>query len=88
MDSCSCGPARHSIEVASRGVEDVIAVDENPEMLQFAEQLAADSGVAVRYLKGRLEELFRDEAALPVRKKPFFTPTLPPLTGFQTLLSH
>jgi predicted RNA methylase len=54
--------------VALSGVREVAAVDENARMLDHARQLAADAGVdaRVRFLRGRVEQLFGDEAALPV----------------------
>ena len=46
----------------------VTAVDDNPRMLEFARRQAAAAGATVRFLEGRLEELFSTESGLPVSK--------------------
>ena len=46
----------------------VTAVDDNRRMLEFARRQAAAAGATVRFLEGRLEELFSTESGLPVSK--------------------
>ncbi|KAK9901276.1 hypothetical protein WJX75_003778 [Coccomyxa subellipsoidea] len=60
-----CGPARHAVEAWQQGMAQVTAVDDNRRMLEFARRQAAAAGATVRFLEGRLEELFSTESGLP-----------------------
>ena len=57
LDLC-CGPGRHSIPLAQRGIE-VTAVDFSPFLLEKARENAHASGVSVEFVRSDMREFIR-----------------------------
>ncbi len=51
-----CGSGRHSIELARRGF-DVTALDASETLLATARQRASESGVSIRFIHARIEDI-------------------------------
>jgi len=56
---CRCGPARHAIEALRQGFVRATAVDDNQQMITYAQQKAQAARSGVHFLKGNFVELFR-----------------------------
>lgn len=50
-----CGTGRHSIELASRGYR-CTGIDQSPDMLRIAQQMACERGVDVEFVRGDASE--------------------------------